>query len=596
MIQNHEAAAGNKTTSATLTKTNMKEAMQDHSTQHSSETMAHNVLVMKDSNSETHLEEILPASGLILDSENKDTVDREQGFIDKNKQLFQRIPMHILDHVIHTISLYVVFFFFGFNLAAMGPTLPMIAANANFPMGDMGWMFTAKGFGATLGSLLAGKSYDYCALKSRRAPIILLTLAILLMSACLSLLPFMKSFWQLFALYVIFGMGVAFVNMGCNVLLVWFWKEKVTPMILGLSCIAGFGSFLSPIFVASGISFHWLYFIMASLVAASALSLIIAQIIQKLICKNQLAKELDKMNALLPEPEKRMTEQTAAGSSKNELMKESKLKWMINLIGRVRNECIAIVVGTALFGLVGLESSFGGLIFTYLKEQKIITSNHQGAMMISGFYLSITLTRFFMSFASALLKPIVILSVDIIGIFASIFIFLFLPNTMIFAWIGVILFGLTLSTQFPTALSFPQTSMKGVQITGTMTSIMMLQASAGEMIVPVVITSLFKTLGMNSLFWVLLLVAILPLIAYIIMFIWTKRLMKQEAVSDLVMVTEVIEEQQQEQEVLTIDETKIPASEQLASQELPQVLSAIPPRIRERRGSTPVTPAQIPTA
>jgi MFS family permease len=434
--------------------------------------------------------------------------------LNKLQLLKGKLTPNLFVNFIKTFSYYIVFMMFGFSLSVIGPTLPSIAQNVSIREDKLGLIFTCKGLGGIIGSIFAGGGYDWLASKSNFYAHMLLAFGVFIMSLGYALIPLIKHYMVLLMVYTVFGAGVGLVNMGCNVLCVWTWREAVTPFILGLSCIAGFGSFLGPIFVTSGVEFKWLYWITSAMVAGSGLLMIFIQAM---------------MRGKLPQDVK--IEQAASVGRKNSVHINRRLSGtrekadirstLRALTEKTRSTRIALLVGFALFGCVGLESSYTGLIFTYMENKKLLSSPQQGALMMSTFYACMTGSRFIVAFLSAVVRPAVILIINEILVYTSICIYLFLPKTPAMIWAGVCLMSIGISTQFPSAFSFPQTSMKDVQLSATMTSMMMILASAGEMVVPLLVTLLFQRLGPDALFWVLLVTATIPAVSYAILFIWT---------------------------------------------------------------------------
>jgi MFS family permease len=426
--------------------------------------------------------------------------------------------------IVQTVTYFIVFIFFGFSNALIGPTLGNLALNTNSQMKQMGWIFTCKGLGGIIGSMIGGKGYDYFKARSMRAAHIFLVASIAVMAVCLSLVPLLPNLWSLLILYVVFGCSVGLVNMGVNLLCMWTWKEKVTPIILALSCIAGVGSFLGPLFLSTGIRFQFAYWITGAMVAASAVVLLLGQLPSILIVQNS------QQQATTSESSVDINDQVKLEPLQISRNNDWRTNWKA-LLTRSRDIRISIIVGMALFGCVGLESSFGGLANTYFEKKHLAANPQQSSLMISGFWISLTAARLVTSLISSFVKPAFLLTANVILCFASIALFIILSKTttIIWIWIAIVLMGVGISSQFPSALSYPETSMNGVHVTGKMSSVMIVIASAAEMTIPVIATQLFDSIGPDSLFWILLLVCALSAIAYTILFVWSAAINKKKS-------------------------------------------------------------------
>jgi MFS family permease len=360
--------------------------------------------------------------------------------------------------------------------------------------------------------MIGGKMYDFFQVRSMRATHVFLSVAVFILSGCLVAFPLVTSLPLLLVVFVVFGISVGLVNQGTNILCMWTWKEKVTPIILALSCTAGVGSFLGPFMISLNIPFEYVYWITAAMAAGSGAILYFGQ-----TCYTILAVTEEESNSKVAAETD--NEATDVGDQEFETSRFS------ILMNNTKNLRVSLVIGLALFGAVGLESCVGGLAFTYIENQHLAKTESQNALMSSALWISFTAGRLVASFLSGFISPALILVTNVVCCFLSIIIFLLIANvampTIGLLWLAIILMGLGVSSQFPTAMSFPTTSMNNIRVSGVMSSIMIVMASSAEMTVPLMITKWF---GVANLFWILLFVASTSAIAYTILFIWALRI------------------------------------------------------------------------
>jgi MFS family permease len=446
--------------------------------------------------------------------EEEGTETQEQLLLNREKTFVEK---YRIQNVIQTFGLFIVFLCFGIAVSLLGPTLKDLARTSHTPEENTGWLFTGKGIGGVVGSLVGGKLYDLFAARSMKTAFFFLAFNVFVMSSTMLLMPIMPSLILLLSVFVVFGMSVSLVNMGTNILLMWTWGSEVTPLILAMSCIAGIGNFIGPAIVSTSLDVVFVYWTGAAVVVTSAIVLLIIQVISSFISRReqklqQQQQEIEKSDDYIQE-----TTETLRLRFDND--------WRLNaqiLINKSRNLRVSIVVGLALFGSVVFESCYGGLGFSYLEITRLAKSKRENSLMSSTFWISLMVGRLCASLLSSLkIKPFLILSTNVVFCYLSVSIFLLisniaLPNIAIL-WLAIILMGMGVSSQFPTAMSFPTTSMSNIRVSGVMSSLMILMSSSAEMILPLMVTQVF---GIHNLFWVLLAGCGLSTLAYSILFTW----------------------------------------------------------------------------
>jgi len=452
-----------------------------------------------------------------------------------------------------TLAYYLVLMSFGFSIGALGPSIPVLSYLSKTPLPKMGWIFTMRGIGAILGSIIGGKVYDSWYSRSKRGANLFLATSTLLLAACVAAIPLASSYGYQLSIYFAFGLLGGLVNMGCNLLLVWMWEASVSGIILAMNAFSGIGSFLGAMFIArSSYQFASLYFSMGGVLVGAATFLALTQV-SRLRTKGEY-KALEEVTTtgeeeFEEEEELEEEEETPAAAEvtiveqqpsaidqeggnidleqeqEQELEQEIGKKYVTpgsrkGWIGSFHNMSLALVIGVAMFGAVALETTFGGLITTYLRAKSIARSYEEVALMNASFWLSLTFTRLTAAVLSRWLRPGFILSLSINGVFGALAIFLLGPQMPITGWLGCMLMGASVASMYPLALSYPETSM-GIPLTGAMTTLMLVFASAAEMIIPIAVTSSFRTVGADALFWTLLGVAVSTFAAYSTMITWS---------------------------------------------------------------------------
>ena len=198
----------------------------------------------------------------------------------------------------------------------------------------------------------------------------------------------------------------------------------------------------------------------------------------------------------------------------------------IHWYNKLRTYRAFVFFALGFFFAFGIETSVGGLISTYLVKYVGTTDISQASLMVSIYYLSMTIARIISGIFSYFLQKVfrftqvVILSISLIGLISGIIVMLAIPqNSIVGSWIGVILIGASISTFIPSYISFPAaTEMKDVHLSGFLTSFLFVLSSIGEMTIPLLITNSWIWFGYNSFFWVILIVALLMCVTTICLF------------------------------------------------------------------------------
>jgi len=345
-----------------------------------------------------------------------------------------------------TIGYYIAFISLGMVAASLGPTLPWLAENTKTQLGQISLLFTARSVGYFLGSIMGGRLYD-------RIPGHLLFASMLVvMAACMVVVPLTSTFWLLVAFLLLLGIGEAYVDVGGNAMLVWVHGRDVGPYMNALHFFFGVGAFLSPIIIAWVIAstdgITWAYWLLALLILPVALYM------------SQLASP------------------------------EAPAK----IVDGIKVEVNYMLVGlSALFMalVVGAEVSFGGWIYTYALALDL-ASVKSAAYLTSAFWGALTLGRLIGIPIAARFRPRSILLVDLLGCIASVALILAFSTSTNMVWIGAAGLGFSMASIFPTVLSWAERRMT---MSGSVTSWFLIGASVGAMTLPWFIGQLFEAIG-----------------------------------------------------------------------------------------------------
>lgn len=364
---------------------------------------------------------------------------------------------------------YAAYVILGLAMSVIGPTLPELSAQTGSTLGQISTVFAASSLGVVAGSLLGGWLYD------RRQGHSVFAVALLGLAALLFLIPLAATLWMLVAVVFLIGVGVGVVDVGGNVLIVWLFGKGVDPYMNAMHLFFGVGALAAPLLVlwvtaATG-GIRWVYWILAGLAVPVLL-----------------------WAMRIPSPE-RSAEEAAAD------------------IAPLRRYGLVIAMLAGLFFLhTGTELGFGGWIFTYAVAMNI-GPDAVGRLLNSAYWGGFTVGRVISIPLALKLKPKTMLLIDLIGAVASVGVILLLPGWPPAVWIGTIGLGLSIASMFPSSLNYAERLMP---ISGRVTSLLLVGANAGSMVLPWVIGQRFESAGPQSMmvtFFIVLTAALLLLLA-----------------------------------------------------------------------------------
>ncbi|PWH14255.1 MAG: hypothetical protein DDG58_12835 [Ardenticatenia bacterium] len=349
--------------------------------------------------------------------------------------------------IAQTAGYYGGYFIIGMFVASLGPTLPGLAQNTGSSVGGISFLFLTRSFGYLIGSLLCGRLYD-------RLPIhTLMGGMLLIIAALLGVTPLIPTLWLLTWVQLILGLSVSTLDVGVNASLMWVHRARSGAFMTAGHFFFGAGGLLTPVLVTylaqiSG-GIHWSYWAIALLVLPFALWVFI-----------------------LPNPTRAVER------------READPPLPVNRV-------LVFLVTLFLFLYVGVESSFGGWIFTYARTLKM-GSDTLISYLNSTFYAAFTVGCLIATPLAMRLRPRYILLGDLLGCLTGLMVILVQPQSLVALWTGTLIAGLAIASIFPVTLGFAE---RRLAITGSVTGWFFAGAGAGGMVLPWLIGQLFEVVG-----------------------------------------------------------------------------------------------------
>jgi len=350
--------------------------------------------------------------------------------------------------IFYFITYGICFISLGLGMSSLGPLLPFLAANVGVTLAQISFLFTATSLGYLVGAAGGGRLYD------RFKPHGLMMAALGLMVLMALMLPLIPVFVLLLVGMFFFGLGQGTLDVGGNINLLWVFQSRVGPYMNALHFCFGVGAFLAPIIIhnvmnLSNGALTWPYWVLSVLFLPGFVGLWLLQ-------SPENPEELE-----------------------------------INGNDKPINYRLVFLMMALLFIYVGVETGFGGWIFTYALDVRI-ANEAQASYMNSIFWGALTLGRLLSILVARKLAPSKIL----IGNFVMAILFLGLilisPRNGTIVWVTSAGLGLSLSSVFPTILALGESRMK---ITGKITGLFFLGSSLGGTLLPMLMGQVFEYIG-----------------------------------------------------------------------------------------------------
>ncbi len=358
-----------------------------------------------------------------------------------------------------TFGYYFLFICLGLDTAITGPTLPALAEQTGSRLGQMGLLFLAGSIGYTLGTMVSGRIFD----RVRGHPV--MGIAQLFVAALLILVPLTPWFWLLLVILACKGFAEGFINTGANILLVWTHGEKVGPFMNGLHFFFGLGAFLSPFLVAQVVGiqggYRWAYWAMAAIAALVGL----------------------RMLTMKGSP-------TSTHAHSGDTARPAR--------GPIP---IALVISAMLFLFfyVGAEITFGGWVYTYAVTLKL-ASVAGAAYLTSAFWLAFTIGRLISIPAATRFKPRQVILAALLCCLSILALGIIFFNSSAVLWLMAAGLGFFMAPIWPTGFTLAGQS---IQLTGRLTSVILLGDSFGGMVLPSAVGQVIESTGPRAMVYLI---------------------------------------------------------------------------------------------
>ncbi|CAI9744382.1 Hypothetical predicted protein [Octopus vulgaris] len=156
---------------------------------------------------------------------------------------------------------------------------------------------------------------------------------------------------------------------------------------------------------------------------------------------------------------------------------------------------LTLLAAGAMFLFDGLQSSYGGYVYSYSVKSVTGLKQSEGAVLNACFWGTFALGRLIAIVLASRFTAAFMLLVNIVGACVTITLTIILSGNHIGIYLGSCFLGLFLSSASPTVLSLTE---QFVNINSSITSTLVVFAGIGETLCPVIIGNLFVSVGPSS--------------------------------------------------------------------------------------------------
>jgi MFS transporter, FHS family, L-fucose permease len=364
-----------------------------------------------------------------------------------------------------------VFLGAGVTLSGIGPALPLLALHIEQDIAVLGGLFTATSLGTILTQFGAGL------VSARFGQRMVLAVGLLLMGSGVVGVTFGRNLPTLLAGALLFGIGFGGVLAAGNVLVGQLFPTRSAAALNGVNLFFGIGSILGP--MIAGFAGLRLGAPQSAIWVGAGLLLALVPIIL--------------IYAAQPRTQ-------AAKHSRQERPQQRNTDWMLAIL-------LLIYIGT--------EVAFSGWLTVYLSAGSGLAAASI-ALIVSGFWLALTLGRALGAVLGLCLTPAQLLTTSLLGILIGAILLVLGVGDNGTSIAGVLVLGLSCGPVFPTVLAIVATTARNSAAT---TSLVLAIGNSGGLIIPVLVGVLLARYGPSAAAG-LVLVAALAMLALCAAMLW----------------------------------------------------------------------------
>lgn len=448
-----------------------------------------------------------------------------------------------------------VFGSFGMGVACLGPTLLDLGCQTGTDLREMSWVFFVQLLMTSIGSIVAG------VLANRFAVSFLLFLSMVGMPLTMFIIPSCTGLAGLVIVVMIMGLCMGCIDCIANLGMINLFQKNVSPFLQALHFSYGLGAFISPMVAEpfllnvdctpyiDGYSIHKTANLsstnpedvtvppspsrLATVQHESRLkdAFYIIGTIQlpvTLLVAIVVIKKSQQMSGNFLQRTSAFIREKPASDDQLPPQDGSWLSRCFTYASR-RTILITLLASATMFIFDGLQSSYGGYVYSYSLKSVPNLKHSEGAVLNACFWGTFAAGRLFAIVLASKFTAGFMLLWDILGACFSMTLTVILRTNHIGIYVGTCFLGLFLSSASPTVLSLTE---QFIDINPSITSTIVVFSGIGETLCPVIVGNLFVNLGPPSFLVFCFIIVILSLLLFICLFLTGRETEKYSSKSE----------------------------------------------------------------
>eukprot|EP01122_Echinamoeba_exundans_P012368 TRINITY_DN5146_c0_g1_i1.p1 TRINITY_DN5146_c0_g1~~TRINITY_DN5146_c0_g1_i1.p1 ORF type:complete len:459 (+),score=42.31 TRINITY_DN5146_c0_g1_i1:36-1412(+) len=374
------------------------------------------------------------------------------------------------------------FLIYGYILGLFGPSIPFLREATGTTLEQQSVLVTVRAIGFFSGSGLAGFVFDKLPGNNVLSAVLLAGLIGVIA------LPLTASVYAEGAIMLGFGALMGSIDAGCNALIAFLHGDECDPYYHAMHLLFTSGAAISPlvleVVLSAGQSFKYAWWLIGIVMICAAV-LLPSYDSPKAPDSHSSQTDADTSDVI--------TDHTASST-------RSVLSFLDDPV-RHRWWC-ACVAASFLLVYYGCEVAFGSLLTSYVRLQRL-GSPSQANLMTFSFWASQSCGLACSIFIShRKVQPKFMLFGNLVLMGSGLGLLWIFRSDLVGSWIAAIVFGLGVSSGFPTMINLLQTF---TEITGKVSSLISVASAVGEMTIPAMIGSRMENAGHSPSIMILIL-------------------------------------------------------------------------------------------
>ncbi|XP_043223444.1 major facilitator superfamily domain-containing protein 4A-like isoform X1 [Amphibalanus amphitrite] len=450
-----------------------------------------------------------------------------------------------------TITYCFVFWSFGMCVAFLGPTLGDLGCQTETPFATMSWVFFAQALFTLLGSIVGGvlvqrimdgksmlpgmSCLPFCSGSAhwRTSAHGAMLVSLLMLAVTLAMVPQCWSLSMLALNLAAMGLFMGIIDTVANLCMIQLYGSNVAPFLQALHFFYALGAFASPMINEPFLlkNPHHCFALIDDILQARGNSTeneaALLEILQhskiqygfEIMALLQIPVAILVITVLLRKRKGSSSETYEIDESGGLTVHHVPSEGVIDDHNAASTRQVALVTICAIvlcFMYDGLQGAYGGYIYSYARKMVSGLTATEGAYLTSCFWGTFAVGRLVSIGVATKLSPAFMIMFNIVGCGMAALLMLIWQHSRLVVYAGTCLFGLSLSSIYPTTISLAETY---IDVSSVITSLIVVGAAAGEMVQPVVVGHEFESVGPVMFQINVILVVLISIIVVFVLFV-----------------------------------------------------------------------------